>query len=110
MIAPSAIAALQPPHHYSLNFRVPAAPRVAISISKLLREQALEAGLNVIQNPMTHSTLGAGTYAQLCIAFKSNRPFVETIREVSRFISARGYPIAEVTVASVGDLAEIIHP
>lgn len=110
MIAPSAIAALQPPQHYSLNFRIPAAPRVAISISKLLREQALEAGLNVIQNPMTHSTLGAGTYAQLCIAFKSNRPFVETVREISRFISSRGYPIAEVTVSSAGNLAEIIHP
>lgn len=110
MIAPSAIAALQPPHHYSLNFRIPAAPRVAISISKLLREQALEAGLNVIQNPMTHATLGAGTYAQLCIAFKSNRPFVETVRELSRFISSRGYPIAEVTVSSAGNLAEIIHP
>lgn len=103
-------AGIQAPHHYTLNFRVLAAPRVAISISKLLREQALEAGLNVIQNPMTHSTLGAGTYAQLCIAFKSNRPFVETVRELSRFISARGYPIAEVTVSSAGNLAEIIHP
>lgn len=103
-------AGIQAPHHYTLNFRVPAAPRIAVGISKLLREQALEAGLNVIQTPMTHSTLGAGTYAQLCIAFKSNRPFVETVREISRFISARGYPIAEVTVASVGNLAEIIHP
>lgn len=103
-------AGIQAPHHYTLNFRVPAAPRIAISISKLLREQALEAGLNVIQNPMTHSTLGAGTYAQLCIAFKSNRPFVETVRELSRFISSRGYPIAEVTVSSAGNLAEIIHP
>lgn len=103
-------AGIQAPHHYTLNFRVPAAPRIAIGISKLLREQALEAGLNVIQNPMTYSTLGAGTYAQLCIAFKSNRPFVETIREVSRFISARGYPIAEVTVSSAGNLSEIIHP
>lgn len=103
-------AGIQAPHHYTLNFRVPAAPRIAIGISKLLREQALEAGLNVIQNPMTYSTLGAGSYAQLCIAFKSNRPFVETIREISRFISARGYPIAEVTVSSAGNLAEIIHP
>lgn len=103
-------AGIQAPYHYTLNFRVPAAPRIAIGISKLLREQALEAGLNVIQNPMTHSTLGAGTYAQLCIAFKSNRPFVETVREISRFISARGYPIAEVTVSSTGSLAEIIHP
>lgn len=103
-------AGIQAPHHYTLNFRVPAAPRIAVGISKLLREQALEAGLNVIQNPMTHSTLGAGTYAQLCIACKSNRPFVETVRELSRFISSRGYPIAEVTVSSAGNLAEIIHP
>lgn len=103
-------AGIQAPHHYTLNFRVPAAPRIAVGIARLLREQALEAGLNVIQNSMTYSTLGAGTYAQLCIAFKSNRPFVETIREISRFISARGYPIAEVTVSSTGNLAEIIHP